>query len=115
MRQAFWITFGKYLKPVPSAGDLPVNWVNYKTGIKNIYFKTDVNQHATSIGILLTHKDDVIRQIYFEQFEAFKILLHEALDEEWDWQPNSNQFDTPAAWIGKIKTGVSVFDREKWP
>ncbi|MFA6277828.1 MAG: DUF4268 domain-containing protein, partial [Pedobacter sp.] len=54
-RQQFWITFGKYMKPILSAEGLPINWINYKTGIKNIYFRMDAEQHKAIISIEITH------------------------------------------------------------
>ena len=51
LRQQFWITFGKYLKPIPSAEGLTINWVNYKTGVKNIFFKMDAGQKEATISI----------------------------------------------------------------
>ena len=44
LRQQFWISFGQYMKPVPSASGSTVNWTNYKTGVKNIFFKMDVDK-----------------------------------------------------------------------
>ena len=74
LRQQFWITFGKYMKPIPSAEGLPINWVNYKTGVKHIYFRMNAEQKQTSIAIAITHADLATRILFYEQFLAFKIL-----------------------------------------
>ena len=41
LRKEFWTAFGTYMKPVPSAEGEKVNWLNYKTGEKDVFFKMD--------------------------------------------------------------------------
>ena len=75
LRQAFWTTFGQYMQPVPSADGGPINWINYKTGLKHVYFRLQAdNRHAT-IGIELTHPDAGLRELFFEQFREVRLLL----------------------------------------
>jgi hypothetical protein len=38
------------MKPVPSASGQPVNWINYKTGIRNIHFKMDADNTSAVIA-----------------------------------------------------------------
>lgn len=115
LKQQFWITFGKYMKPIPSAEEMPVNWVNYKTGVKNIYFRTNAEQFKCSISIDITHPDEIIRQIYYEQFESFKKILHTELGEEWEWLPVSSNQGITISQIKKELKGFSVFKTEEWP
>ncbi len=116
IRQQFWITFGKYMKPIPAADGLPINWINYKTGVKNIFFKMNADQKHTSIAIEITAVDETIRSIYFEQFEAFKTLLNDALGEEWEWEANAvNEFGAPLSKISKTLNSSSIFSQENWP
>jgi len=68
LRQAFWTTFGQYMQPVPSAEGGPVNWVNYKTGIKHLYFRMQADNRQATIAIELTMSDAGIRELFFEQF-----------------------------------------------
>lgn len=116
IRQSFWITFGKYMKPIPSADGMPVNWVNYKTGVKHIFFRLDADKRGASIAIELAHPDAGIRELYFEQFEALKPLLADALGEAWDWQANTtNDYGQPLSRIVKTLEGISIFKQEDWP
>ena len=50
-RQEFWTAFGQYMAPIPSAGGEKINWINYKTGVKHIYFKMEADQKFASIGL----------------------------------------------------------------
>lgn len=116
LRQQFWITFGKYLKPIPSAEGLTINWVNYKTGVKNIFFKMDAGQKEATISINIQHQDEVARQQFFEQFLALKSIFTNTLNEEWDWELNAtNEYGVPFAQISKTMQGVSIFKQQDWP
>ena len=116
IRQQFWITFGKYMKPIPSAEGLAINWVNYKTGVKHIFFKMNAEQRCTIISIDITHPDQEKRQLFFEQFKAFKILLNDALGEDWIWQKEiTDNFGVSLASISKKIDDVSIYNQQNWP
>ncbi len=116
IRQQFWITFGKYMKPIPSAEGIEVNWVNYKTGVKHIFFRMNADQRETSISIDITHPDVETRNVFYNQFMAFKTLLDDALGEEWDWQIEVvNDFDVPLSKISKSLPNSSIYNQQNWP
>ena len=116
LRQQFWITFGKYMKPIPSAEGLPINWVNYKTGLKHVFFRMDATQKDAIISIDLTHPDDETRKLYFEQFQAFKLLFIEAIGEEWVWEPDLvNEHSISFSRISKTLKEVNIFNQAHWP
>jgi hypothetical protein len=116
LRQAFWTTFGQYMNPIPSAEGMRVNWLNYNTGLKQVYFRMKAGQQKASIGIELTQPDVEIQEIFFEQFTALKLLLHEAMGEEWIWVLHDQ--DENGKTVSRIYQqieGVNVFNREDWP
>lgn len=116
LRQQFWIAFGKYMKPILSADGLPINWVNYKTGVKNVFFKMNADQRKTIISIEITHQDEETRAIYFEQFKALKLLFSDAVNEEWVWEKSIlNEYGISFAQISVSLTGVSIFNQKNWP
>ncbi|MGV3546632.1 MAG: DUF4268 domain-containing protein [Pedobacter sp.] len=116
LRQQFWISFGQYMKPILGAEGLPVNWVNYKTGVKNIFFRMDAEKKHASVAIEIAHPDDGIRELFFEQFQEFKLLLENALNEKWDWMPNTtNIYDKQVARIELVLPNVSVYNQQQWP
>lgn len=116
LRQQFWITFGKYMKPIPSSTGLPVNWVNYKTGVKYVFFKMNADQHQATIAIELTHPDAETRHFYFEKFEQMKALLTTAVGEEWIWTADAvNEFGQPLSRISKTLDHSSIFNQNQWP
>lgn len=116
IRQEFWTAFGQYMSPISDAEGNKINWVNYKTGEKNIHFKMDVDNKKATIAISLTHPDKEIRALFFEQFVALKNLFNNTISEEWDWIENiQNDLGKTISKIEKRIDGVSVFKQEDWP
>lgn len=116
LKQEFWTAFGQYMNPILSSEGEKINWINYKTGEKDIAFRMRADNKSASIGIELTHKDADIQQIFFEQFLQFKTLLHSTLDEEWEWQLHS--YDEGGKLISRIgteKQDISIFKKDDWP
>jgi hypothetical protein len=116
LRQAFWTTFGQYMAPVPSAEGVPTNWINYKTGLKHVYFRMQADNRLASIGIELTHPDAGIRELFFEQFLELKTMLHETLGEPWRWEQHATDaHGVPQSRIYTELTPVNLFNRDDWP
>jgi hypothetical protein len=116
LRQAFWTAFGKYMQPILSAEGEKVNWVNYKTGEKNIYFRMNATNRSSSIAIEITHADIELQQLYFEQFVQLKTLLHNTLNEEWKWQLHFvDENGKVISRIYKELNNVSLFNQNDWP
>jgi Domain of unknown function (DUF4268) len=116
LREEFWTSFGRYMSPVPSAQGMKINWINYKTTVKEVHFRMDVTQKSAIISISIEHHDPGIRELYFQQFQELKTLLHATLEEEWEWQENARVGeDRVISSIYKEQTGVSIFNKEQWP
>ncbi|QHT71263.1 DUF4268 domain-containing protein [Rhodocytophaga rosea] len=116
LRQAFWTAFGQYIAPHPSAEGLKVNWVNYQTGVKHVYFRMQADNTTASIGIEITHLDTEIQELFFEQFMSLKTILHSYLGEEWEWRLHTT--DDNGKVISRIYTEikpVNVFNQDDWP
>lgn len=116
LRQAFWTTFGQYMAPQPSAEGARTNWVNYKTGEKHLTFTLEAGSKGALIGITLSHPDAGIRELYYEQLEQLKALLHGTLGEAWTWSAlDQDEHGRPVSRVYTELPGVSVFRQEDWP
>jgi hypothetical protein len=116
LKQAFWTAFGQYMAPVLSAEGLRTNWVNYKTGVKDIYIRMQADSRMATIGIEVTHTDRELQQLYFEQFVTYKAMLHNALNEEWNWQLlTTNEYGKSVSRIYTDISPVNIFQKEDWP
>ncbi|HSC52154.1 MAG TPA: DUF4268 domain-containing protein [Phnomibacter sp.] len=114
-KAAFWTMFGQYMKPVPSSWKEKVNWLNYKTGIKDIYFKMDADTKKAIVGIELRHADDGIRHLVFEHFTQLKKLLEAATGETWQWQQDKeNEQGVMVSFIGVEIEGVNIMQKQNW-
>ena len=116
IRQAFWTTYGQYMRPVMSAEGLKVNWVNYKTGIRHLRFITNADNHRATIGIELSHPDRDIQLLFMEQFEQMKPFLESTLGEPWVWDSAAyDELGRPMCLIYQSLDKVNVFDKDCWP
>ena len=116
LRQAFWTAFGQYLSPIPSAEGLKTNWINYKTGVKHLYFKMQADKSIASIGIEIAHPDAGIQELFFEQFRELKTMMQSYLDENWEWQLHTTDENGKIiSRIFKSISPVSIYDRNDWP
>jgi hypothetical protein len=116
IKEAFWTTFGRYMNPIPSAEGMKINWVNYHTRLKDVYFRMDAGKKSGTISISMEQRDPGIQELYFEQFLALKNMLHDTVEEEWIWQLHVPMADGKViSRIYKEITGVSVFNKDHWP
>jgi hypothetical protein len=116
LKQAFWTTFGQYIAPHLSAEGMKINWVNYKTGIKHLHFRMEAGKRSASIAIEITHPDEGVRELFFEQFGELKAMLISVLQEDWQWQLQSaDETGKTISRIFRQAEGVSVFNKNDWP
>lgn len=116
LRQSFWTAFGLYMQPILSADGEKINWVNYKTGEKDISFRMEAHNKSASVGILISHKDAAIQQLYFEQFLQLRKIFEEEVGEDWLWQLHQqDEWGRTISRITKSIDGYSIYKKEDWP
>lgn len=116
IRKKFWTTLGRYLQPVPNAEGENINWINYKTGVKDIYFRMDVDKDMAQIGIEIKHTANSIDNNFYEQLANMRSMLESSVGETWEWQPEAyDEFGAGLSRIYTEKTGVNIFKESDWP
>jgi hypothetical protein len=116
VRKNFWTSFGQYMKPLPNADGEIINWLNYKTGVKHIFFRMDADREQATISIELTHADKSMRYQYFDQFLQLKSILNKELSEEWEWQKDiTDEHGKSISRIAIVLNNASVFNKNDWP
>lgn len=116
LKETFWTTFGQYMSAVPSADGDRINWVNYKTGIKHLHLRMNATNKEASIYIEISHPDDSIRQLIFEQFLELKRIFQDTVGEEWEW--DEVYYDEYGKKTSRISTSItkkSIFNKAHWP
>jgi hypothetical protein len=116
LKQDFWTAFGQYMQPVPSVDGTKVNWSNYKTGARQIFFRMRAEKTFVSIAIELTDPSEEIRAQRFAQLLQLQAMLHNSLGEEWDWVLQSmDEHGKKISRVYKELQGVNVLNRADWP
>ena len=93
-----------------------MNWINYKTGFKHIFFRMKADKKSAWIGIEMTDPDVEIQELFYEQFLQNKLYLESVLEEEWDWNLHTqDENGRTISTIGKTIHNVSVFKEDDWP
>lgn len=116
IKKEFWTRFGLYMKPVKNAAGHTTNWVNYKTGVRHIYFRMDAGKRAASVAIELKHPQPEDRESTYNKFVQLKTYLENVLQETWDWEPLFYDEDgLPASRIIQQLPDVNVFNQADWP
>ena len=116
LRQQFWTSFGQYMAPILSAEGVKINWINYKTGIKDVYFKMQADNASAVVSIVMGHADIARQTVVFDQFMQIKKQLQEAVQEEWEWVLQvTDENNKITSRIFTSLDGISIFKKQDWP
>lgn len=110
IKRDFWTAYGKYMMPVPGADGDNRNWVNYKTGVKNIFFKPDFTRQSARVSVVVNHSDEAMRQRFFNQFLQLRPLFDAVVGAGWQWMFNKDEGS-----IALQLEGPDIFKRNDWP
>lgn len=103
------------MAPVLSAEGEKINWINYKTGIKDIRFVMQVDTVAY-IAIEFSHKDGELQDLQFEKLIQFKTIFENTIQEEWKWERRVILDD--GRMISRVfceLEKVSIMNKNDWP
>lgn len=116
IRQQFFTIFGQYMSPVPSADGEKINWINYRTGIRNIFFRIETPNRGCSIGITITHPDTETRLMMYERLLALFPVLEQELETQWTMEKDiSDEHGKPVCRLADQLNGVSILNESDWP
>lgn len=116
LRTEFWTAFGIVMKPHHSETGFNVRWTNYRTGVKDLYFRLDMEGKRAVVAIDFQHSDEGIRDLFWEQFNEYKAYFHSTMEEEWIWDDRYHpHLDIARARVWNFKEGVSLYKKETWP
>jgi hypothetical protein len=113
---AFWTAYGVYMRQhVPVFGDKQ-KWVNYKTGVKGIFFRMEVDARSAMVAITMEQPDPGIRDLFYAQWEELKGYLETETQAAWQWQPLFHLDDGRAiSRIYRELRGVNIYAPQDWP
>lgn len=116
--QRFYTNFGTYmLKHVPQADPglrASLKWLNYRTGVKDIYFRLEADKNKAIVAIDLQHPDEGVRELFFEQFQEFKGIL-ESIAGPLIWDENYTlENGRQVSRIYQQLGGVNYYKEDDW-
>ena len=116
LKKQFWTRFGQYLRPINGAAGEQVNWLNYKTGKRHLYFRMDVNQSESRIAVEFRHPDDYERSRNFQLWRSLENLFRDTVGKHWTWEADTADEDgNRICRISESLHDVSIFRESDWP
>lgn len=116
IKEKFWTSFGRYMAPVLSSEGMKQNWINYKTGIPQVFLRMDATKKEASIAIEIRHKDPQLAQEQYKKFILLKDALEDSLGEEWEWlEQVENEFGQAISRIETVQAPLNIFKETDWP
>ena len=115
LKRRFWTGFGKQMGRHVSARGPKQKWLNYRTGVRHLFFRLHADKRLARVSIDIQHPDPGIRELFFAQWEEYKVLLHNLTAMEWTWSP-STYLDSgqEIARISVERAGLNMFVEENW-
>lgn len=115
IRVLFFTSFGRYMSNELSSNGEKIQWFNYPTKIKDIHFKLYCDKNYASIFVDIQHKDEDIRELFFDQFKDLKKPFIQYLGTSWSWEKEyKNEIGFSYSRIIRKINNVSIYDKNSW-
>lgn len=107
---------GQYLAPIPSAEGEKINWINYKTGEKDIRFLMTADGTTAKISIVFSHGEIALQKKYFDKQLQLKNVFHQVVTAQWHWiELGTDRDGRIISEIAALLHNVKVLDKNDWP
>lgn len=116
LRTDFWSKFDEFNKKKRTAANRKISWAQYKSGIKDIYFRLDFDAKEAYFAIDLQMRDPEIRELVWEQFMETENLLLTHIGPEMEKFPNYTTKEGLA--IHRLQWAIkdlSILNKEDYP
>src|SRR5699024_5481083 len=87
---AFWTRFKAEAGKIKGANGQKMKWVNYPTGVKQLYIRLTANDHKAGFFIEIQDKDASIRLLLWEQFIELRKVLEKEMGENGEWDKQAH-------------------------
>jgi len=74
-RTNFWTLLDTEMKTVRGVHGNKVSWLSYKSNVKELYIRMEFDGKGCRLCLDLQHKDESIRELFFEQFVELKKIM----------------------------------------
>lgn len=112
----FWTDFRKSMNKQASSTGRQINWINYPTGVKDVYMRMEVDANGVRLCCDIQPKDDGIRSIIWEQMTELKAIMQTEMGIEAIYDEESHYWNERL--ISRIKwedNTLNYFNEEDIP
>ncbi|MCH2225961.1 MAG: DUF4268 domain-containing protein [Crocinitomicaceae bacterium] len=88
----FWNEFRKQMRGVKSSNGKGINWINYPTGVKDVYLRMQTSGKGCVLSFEIQPKDDGVRSILWEQMTELKRVMENEMGPATAWNEFSHRF-----------------------
>ena len=82
LNKEFYTALGRMMQGSYSETGKKINWTNYKTGIRGVYVRMEVDKRGVAFNIDVDHKDPDISEMMWAQFVELRKVLEAEMDRE---------------------------------
>ena len=114
LKKEFWTAFGVYMKKyIPVYGE-KINWVNFNTNCKPVYFQLDADNKTARFCIDIRHKNADVRELFYLQMLDYQNILNENLGDLIWLKEYLNPTGIVHPRIYIEMHGKSIFNKKDW-
>jgi len=113
--EKFWASFKETMRQTQSASVKRVNWLNYRTEVKDTYLRLVCDGKTTTVCYDIQFKDIGIKAIFWEQLGELKTILESSMNQVTTWE--ENVITQEGLTIGRISwklENVNFYNDEDW-
>ncbi|MGE4289349.1 MAG: DUF4268 domain-containing protein [Salinivirgaceae bacterium] len=116
LRQEFWTTFDKYTQFFGKKTGAPIKWMLYKTGIKGLELKFELEPNHITVCIELNHKNEDRRFAMFVFLDTYRNIINQGFAPSPIWNDDLlTDTNKTVAQVYVEKTGLNFHNRDHWP
>ena len=116
LRKEFWASFSNYTIYYSKKIGQPIEWILYKTGIKGLELKFDIEKKVVRVAIEVNCKNEEKRFDIFVELDKYKSIIENDFIDKLTW---TDEFILPEGkTVSRIYTelvGVKYHNRDNWP
>jgi hypothetical protein len=86
LNQDFWESFHNYTLYYSKQVSEPIDWMLYKTKIKGLELKFEVEPKWIAVVLEINHKNEERRLNYFSELEKYRNLIDEGFEARLNWE-----------------------------
>ena len=112
----FYTALGAMMQGDYSATSRRIKWTNYRTGVKDVYVRMEVDNKGARLCLEIQHADRDIRYLFWEQLEELKALMESEMGHELVWHRDFYKIDgSSVGRVEKVLHEGNLYDKSTWP